>query len=210
MIGIAVTGGAEVVKRLEKAGQDLVDMMREDMERATKLIESDLREKSLTGPKRIDPFWGVMGAEGEALAVRSGATRASIVSRTFRQGSTIVGVVGSPARHLKVLEEGGVVSATGKMLAIPTANAQTPGGSVKDEFRRDLRTVPGLFVIRSKTGRPWLARREGGETELLFLLKDSVTLKAHHAFRASARRMTPRVEALLGSGIGVVVRKANG
>lgn len=173
----------------------------------------NILKRLMTGQKRKDPFWGVMGATTlDSLAVRSGHTRASVVAtgRVYLSGNTLSTFVGTPAEHMKTLEDGGTVRPTsGKFLRIPTAAMQTPSG-VDRLMGRSARTIAGAFIyptkaqvasdkFRGNKGLRWLAiGGRDGRLTLLYLLKESVTIKAHHLFRTMNQRVQPVVARLLG------------
>jgi len=121
----------------------------------------------------------------------------------FRVGAVVVGSVGHPSRHVAALEVGATITArNAKNLAIPTGAALSGGGDLQGRFKgRSLRDVPGLFFLRSKTGRGWLAERTGKKSlRLLFLLKPSVKLPEKRIFRELARRFEPVMVRIFGAG----------
>lgn len=209
-VGITERGGRDLERRLNKRAETLAVEYGRRIERATLETERNLQAVGMTGRSTRHPWWGKVGPDPSThqIAVRTGNTRASVTSRTYRIGNTFVGVVGSPMAHLKLLEEGGEIHGS-PMLRIPLAPAQTPAG-----VDRNLgRSVRGLdFFVwpsrRQRRGRlagrqPHLARVEGGRLRLYYLLKKSVRIRARHVFRATADRMRKRVQSIVNAPISI-------
>jgi hypothetical protein len=186
------------------------------MERAVRMVESDLKANSLTGRKGRDAFWGVTGASGNALGVRSGHTRRSIVARTLvgLGGSSVTGTVGSPLPQMKLHEEGGVVRGN-PWLRIPTRIMQTASG-VDRNAGRSASTIPNTMVLTSKKGNPWvvevgtarskLAAAIQGFPLMLYMLVREVNLRARKPFGKCLERMRPKVRTLFSGRFSAVVR----
>ncbi len=176
---------------------------------AVVMVEADLKTNSFTGKRGSDPFWGVTGAAGDALGVRSGHTRRSIVSRVFTlgAGAVVTGTVGSPLKYMKLHEEGGTVH--GKpWLRIPTKTMQTPAG-VDRMAGRSIRSITEAFLLKSKAGKLWsVIRDRAGQLVFLYLLVRSVRMRARRPFKASLDRTRTKVRALFSRGFSAAVRSA--
>lgn len=146
--------------------------------------------------------------------VRTGLLRNSIrnVAQPYEQGVEFGLRAGSergPLTYARLIERGGVVNAVRTTyLAIPLREAKTAAGVLRPEFAvPTLKMVPGLFVLRSRSGTLFLARALGrtakgrqrtrrysrgdGTTgrsslQILFALKGSVRIPA---FRYLGRAM---------------------
>ena len=186
------------------------------MERAVRMVEADLKKNSFTGKKGNDAFWGVTGATGDALGVRTGHTRRSIVARTFvgSAGTSVTGTIGSPLPQMKLHEEGGTIH--GKpWLRVPTKIMQTPAG-VDVLTGRSARTLPNTTVIKSKAGNPWivevgtarskLAQEFQGFPLMLYMLVKSVKMRARRPFAKCIERMRPKVRALFSGRVTATMR----
>jgi len=209
VIGVSVKGAELAAKRLAQAAADVRVNGERDMRASTLLIRTMLSAE-MTAPEQRDAFWGKKGGT-PGISVRSGKTRASLTPGTlvYRTGTTVVGVVGSGEKHLALLETGGTIS-SGRYLRVPTALAQTPAG-VDRYAGQSIRDIPGAFLLRTKTGRLWAARRRrGGAVELLYLLVRSVKIRGRGIFGRVATLASPEVKAITGRSLEAVVRKANG
>lgn len=212
----ASTKGA-LAKRFARTPKALAQQTKNAMERATVLVQADLTRNSLTGTKGVDPFWGVTGAAGNAVGVRSGHFRRSIARAVFTlPPASVVGTVGSPLPQAKLFEEGGTVR--GKpYLRIPTAVMQT-GAGVDRNAGRSARTIPNTFILKSKRGNLWIA--EGGTTRsklaselngvplLLYMLVRSVNFRKRQPFAESLKRTRAKVGEVLGRAFVASVRGA--
>lgn len=186
------------------------------MERAVRMVEADLKANSLTGKKGSDAFWGVTGASGDALGVRTGHTRRSIVGRTFvgAGGTAVTGTVGSALPQMKLHEQGGEVHGR-PWLRVPTKVMQTPAG-VDSLAGRSAKTLPNTAVIKSRTGKLWivevgtararLAQEIQGFPLMLYMLVRSVKMRARKPFTRCLERMRPKVRALFSGRFSAVVR----
>lgn len=176
-------------------------------------------------------------AAGNVLASReSNGARSRINADVVVRGNTVYAIAGTPDRYVLSNEVGATITPkSGRALALPTANMQTPTGRLKEEWASKLagggwRSLDwkneGLFTLRAKRGGKsggFIARRVGGgapvrgargrmkstrRLELLALLVSQVNLPARHMLLYSARRVDPRVKAILGNAVRVVVMKA--
>lgn len=193
MLSVTSRGMGAAVIAMERRSLRVRMEVRRGMERIVRLVERDVKQKGLTGRKVRHHFWGVMGAEGNALGARSGRTRQSVTARVIDAGPAIIGVVGTPAKHAKIHEHGGTIYGS-PYLRIPTAAAQT-GAGVDRYIGQSARALPGGFIFRSKAGNLWIATREGAQLVLQYLLKRSVTLRARKVFATSLERMRPAIGA---------------
>jgi hypothetical protein len=227
VIGVAVRGAERVMGRLAQAASD----MHAETDRAMRLATLVVRRRlglELTGAEARDGFWGRVGAPGNKLSARSGKTRASLTpgTRVYRTGNLLVGVVGSGEKHLRLHEDGGTISGTSPKgyLRIPTAEAQTPGGS--DRYTgRSIKDIPGAFLIRSATGKLWAVTEAGGRSRratvgglvgkagrhfnFLYLLVKRVTVKPRRIFARVRDESRPQVLELTQGRVTAMVRKAN-
>lgn len=213
MIGVAVSGAEKVLANLNRAVAEVRSQGETAMRAATKFV-GHLLYLELTGAESRDPFWGKVGSKGMGLSVRSDKTRASLTpgTRVYREGTTVVGVIGSAEPHLKLHEDGATVSGTSPKgyLRIPTAAAQMHSG-VDRYTGIGARDIPGAFILKSKTGNLWIAIRKGkrGVLTLLYLLKKSVTLRPRHIFARVRDQAQPEVVKITDETISAIVRKAN-
>ena len=211
MIGLEVRGVSETQRRLSQVPADLDDAERQTVQQGSIIARRKLVER-MSRSGGSDPFWGRRSPEGAYLGSRSGKSRQRLSpgGLAFKVGGRWQSMVGSPDRHIEFLEEGGTISGK-QYLRIPTAAAQTAGGSDRNRGR-SLRDVPGLFLLRSKRGKLWAAMstHRGRAITLLYLLVRSVTMRPRGLFAAVAREMEPVLRALGGERVASVVRKANG
>lgn len=206
MLAINGHGLAAVIGRLERAGLAVRVETRREMSRIVHAVERDLKRNSLTGRKGSHPLFGVTGAAGDSLGVRSGRTRNSIVARVLDTPAGVVGVVGSPEKHVALHERGGTIHGN-PYLRIPTREMQTAAG-VDRLAGRSARSIVGAFLLKSKAGNLWIAARgRGRELVLLYLLKRSVTFRPRRMFQRTLERMRPLI---LASMRNVAARVARG
>jgi len=188
------------------------------MEQAVRLTEADLKRNSLSGRKGRDAFWGVTGASGDELGVRSGHMRRSIAAHVFTGmgGLHVTGVVGSPLKQMRIHEEGGTIH--GKpWLRIPTRVMQTSAGLDRNAGR-SITTIPNTTIIKSRAGNPWvvevgtarsrLAQEIQGFPLMLYLLKAFVKMRARRPFKRCLDRMRPKLRALFSGRFSATVRSA--
>ena len=199
-------GFNRLVRRLGAVGEATPKLIEHAIEQATRIAEADLKRNGMTGIKGNNSFFGVTGAGAPTIGVRSGATRRSVTARTFKVNNVYIGVVGSPAKYLKIIEEGGTIVGS-PMLRIPLAAAQT-GAGVDRNMGRSVRGVSGFFVWPSRKQREgtlgrikgtYLAKSAGGRLELWYLLKASVTIKPHRVFEAAAKRANREIHTRFGN-----------
>lgn len=209
-------GSGKVARRLARVPPALKERAHRTMEVAVRLTEGDLKAHALTGKKGQDAFWGVTGATGDALGVRTGHTRRSIATAVFGAfPAGVVGTVGSALRQMKLHEEGGTI--TGKpWLRIPTRVMQRPGSGTDALAGKSARSLPNTFILKSKSGNLWIA--EGGTPRaklaqelngvplLLYMLVHSITLRARRPFAGTLARVRGRVGKLFGAMFTATVR----
>jgi len=141
-------------------------------------MASDLKRNELTGKAGASGFWGKTGAGGDSLAVVTGHTRRTIVSRVFSRALSIIGVIGSPLKSFAMHEFGGTIRGR-PYLRIPTAWMKKPSG--QDRLSgRSARTLPGTAVFRSRAGNLFVWQRRPTGPVPLYMLKTSVKLRARH------------------------------
>lgn len=212
---LSVQSRGGLAKRFARTPKALANATRRTMETATVMVEADLKRNALTGTKGRDPFWGVTGASGSALGVRSGHTRRSIARAVFTlPPAAVVGTIGSPLPQMKLHEQGGTVQ--GKpWLRIPTAVMQTAAG-VDRLAGRSARTLPNTTIIKSRKGALWiaevgtprsrLAAELNGVPLLLYKLVRSVTLRPRRIFTETLKRNRPKLRSMFGSMFTATVR----
>lgn len=212
MIGIGITlrGVKEAERRYAQAVKETGTAIERAVSRSSLLLSRETRLQ-LSGRGSSDSFLGKRGAPAPLLGVRSGATRVRITpgGRVYRSGNTYFSAIGSADRYMKMHEEGGTITGN-KFLRIPLAAAQTPAG-VDREAGHSLRSVPGIFFIRSKGGNLFAVRKASRRSrmEFLYLLKPSVTIPARRPFATVRDRVAPQVSALTGGEVAVVMQRAN-
>jgi hypothetical protein len=190
MAGIAIRGGDGVARmslRLQSRAGKLYMKSTLAMQRVTLKLERDVKRDGFTGHADDNAFFGKGGATGDALAVRTGQARRSVVQRVFTKALAVVGVVGSPLAYVHMHEFGGTVR--GKpYLRIPTGYAKTPSG-VDRYAGISARAIPNTAIFRSRAGNLFVwevgsARaKASGRAIPLYLLKTSVKLRARHMFK---------------------------
>jgi hypothetical protein len=228
-INMKLRGGALLQYWRSFKPADFRTAVQRRMFEAVSIMHTDLARNSFSG-KVVRSGMFTSSAPGNQLAARTGSTRSRLTHEVLTRGSTVVGVVGSPDRHVLANEKGATITPKkGKMLAIPTNTILTPTGALKNEWAaklagggwRGIWDAEGLFVWRGKrrgSSGAWIARTKPGtagpavrgaggkfkstrKLELLAYLTPSVTLVPRHMLRTSARRVAPRVAAVLGVGV---------
>jgi hypothetical protein len=211
MIGVSVKGAQKAVRNMAGAAKNVAVESRRAMVKSVALVRR-LLTTELTAPESRDAFWGKVGAKGSGLSVRSGKTRASLSAgtRIYQNGATLIGVVGSAEKHLRLHEDGGTISGTSPKgyLRIPTAAAQT-GAGVDRYAGRSIKDIAGAFLFKSKRGNLWAAIRRGKSLTLLYLLKKSAYMKPRRIFARTRDSSRPQVLELTRGAIRTVVQKAN-
>jgi len=209
MIAIELRGVAELERKLGELERALPGIQERAVREASLLVHRRLKER-MSASSGFHPFWGREGAAGEALAVRSGQSRARLTpgGQVLRSGDRVFASVGSPDRHVAFLEAGGTISGR-PYLSLPLASSQTAQGV--DRLRgKSLRDVPGVFFIRSLAGRLFAAREVGRgrsrRVEFLRLLVRSVTLRGRHLFASTRRQVEPEVLALTQRQVSLGLR----
>lgn len=212
MIGVSVLGADRVAGRLVAAGARVRAEQERAVGAAALVVQREIQQRmGVATPS--DPFWGRQGSDREGyLGARSGQSRRKVTaSRPVRLGAVVTAVVGSPDKHVAMLEDGGTV--TGKQfLRIPLANAQTAQG-VDRWTGTSIRDIPGAFLIRTLRGNLFAVREAGGSRsrrlDFLYMLVRKVRLKGRHLFRHARLAAQPAVERLVRGAVTQVVRGAN-
>src|SRR5215510_327317 len=121
--------------------------MRESLE----LISETARTKYLAGP-----YPSLLQPRTQRLRASVGRGDRDNIFEVKTQGTVVTGTLGTKVVYARVHEEGsgylpgGVIKPTrGQYLAIPTDLAKTTGGVVKAEYHKPLRSIPGLYLMRS-------------------------------------------------------------
>jgi hypothetical protein len=205
VIAVSQNGLDKVAANLARGRNSVRQETRSAMERVVRTIEADLKGRGLSGAKGFRPLFGVTGAQGDSLGVRSGRTRRSIVARVLDVGPTVIGLVGSPEKYMRAHEEGATIHGG----RIPTVNAQTAAG-VDRYAGRSIRSIAGAFLFRSRAGNLWGAIRQGGRLVLLFLYPKVIRLRARRVFGKTLERNRGTIRAELTKGAARIVAHANG
>lgn len=204
MIAIEVRG----VERLEGSLARLEVELDRAQERAVAAGSVIVREKlveRMSDPGGSHPFFGRTGGAGDTLAARSGQSRARLTpaGQTVRAGDSVFATVGSPDPHVAFLEEGGTINGR-PYLSVPLAANQTAQGV-------DRGRLPGGFIIRSKAGNLFVARRKGRNgLELLRMLLRQVTIRGRHVFARARAEAEPEIARRAEAEVNLAVRRANG
>jgi hypothetical protein len=224
LIGVAVKGADRAAKKVAEAAASVKKSAETAMREAVKLVTRNLKER-MTGKDRRHPFWGKVGADGHSLSARSGKTRASLTAgtRIYWQGKSVIGVVGSAEKSLKLHEDGGTIGPTkGQYLRIPTKMAQTPAG-VDRWAGRSARDIPGTFLVRAGAGKKsklWVVRAIGGSysgigpanvkrMDFLYLLVRSVNIRPRKLFQKTMEVTQTPVREITRAHVTQIVNKAN-
>jgi phage gpG-like protein len=208
VIAISTKGVPNVLANMDRGVVAVRREKRVAMERVVRTVERDLKQRGLTGQKGSHPLFGVTGASGNSVGVRSGHLRRSIVSRVFDAAGVSIGVIGSPLPQAKVHEKGGVISGS-PYLRIPTREMQT-GAGVDRLAGQSARSLPNSFVFRSKAGNLWIAMRNGGQLVLAYLLKLQVKIRARRPFGATLDRNRQLIRDTFKRGGASITSAANG
>jgi hypothetical protein len=217
VIGIEVRGLARMVGKLVGAASAATAAARRLAGLASVLARRKLVARMSARAPR-DPFWGKGSPPGAFLGRRTGQTAARLSpgGLVVQLGNSFRSTVGSPDPHVKLHEEGGTIHGTSPrgFLRIPTAAAQSPSGAEQQRFAgRSLRAVAGLFAVRTRGGRLWIAERQGGpgseRITLLFLLKQTARMRPRGIFAAVRAEMERELLALGQVEATLLVAKAN-
>lgn len=197
--------------RAERAGAE------RGISRAAYIMDRDLKTVAFAGKKarRVGLF---LEAPAQfALGVRSGQTAASVTTFVVRRGNEIVAASGSALPHVLWNERGATVRPVrARALAMPTVNALTRGGDLRNVFAghgslRDARPFgQRMFVHESPGGSAWLAARRGerGRLVLFFLLRRIAHVPARYAVRTAKRRVEPEIVREVGANVVVAATGA--
>lgn len=226
-LGRFAKGAAGIPAVLPRTNADIVT-------RAALLAERDLKNIALAGgaPGRSGLFRTAKA--GFVLGNRTGHAAASVTSGVFKDGDAWVGAAGSPLKYVLYNEDGATIQKAGGALALPTVNALTPAGALKNRFAglqslRQARDDGGkkLFVWKGKkkgTDGSWLAGtsgagagtvvrgpgglfKRGGRLVLYFLLRHIVHIPARYMFRNAKRRIEPQIVEYGGTQIPLTIHR---
>lgn len=212
----------ELARKAKAAGQGTNKENAEMAVFAAQLGERDLKTIAFNagGVERRGMF--MIAPPRFGLGVRSGHLAASVVSDVSRFDDVWVATAGTPLRYALTNEIGATIRPKhGRFLALPTVNALTPTGDLKNRFAgltslRQARDPGGkpLFFKRAKrrgTAGGWLAGTQGkgagtvvrdkktgrfargGALVLYFYLVTQVNVPARYAVRAARRRIDPQL-----------------
>lgn len=150
-----------------------------------------------------------------ALSVRTGNLRRSILGTATVEPSGALAVslrAGGGAKAVKyarIQELGGTVTPKrGRYLRIPLKAAKTAAGV--DRYAGPLRqALPGLFVIRAKSGKLFLVRPKGrGKSrglEFLYLLVEKSTIPARPYLRPSMDDVAQSLKTNMGAALSAAI-----
>lgn len=126
----------------------------------------------------------------KAVRVRSGALQRSLRVTSRARGDRTQLVIASRDPAARVQEEGATLRSNGRPMTVPV-------GAFLAEGMRDASDVPGLFPIRARDGRVYLATRSGRQLSIRFALRHEVRQEgrgwATTATKSAARKMEPDV-----------------
>lgn len=191
MIGFSQNGAKRVATKMHRlaAGQIKAANLR-STEFSARIVEHDLKQRRFSG---------------RPIKVRSGITRNSI--RTQLNRSEPSAVVGSPLRHVPVLEDGKTIRPRRrKYLTIPLAAAKTGLGRSRGDARTVGARYQSTFFRRSKRGNLILYGKRGHNITPLFVLKKSVRIPAKRPFALSMQHTRIGVVRKYDQEIGRVLR----
>lgn len=161
MIGLQVRGIEATRSRLQKASIEANTGANRMMRLASLMMRKKLALRMSKAGKR-DSFWGKQSPKGAFLGARSGLTRIRLSPGgvVIRVGDVLTAPVGSPDKHVRLHEFGGIVKGESPkgFLRIPTAQMQTTAG-VDRLLGRSARILSNAFIFRSKAGNLWIASR---------------------------------------------------
>lgn len=183
----------EWARRLEaRSGPALAALLRRELAAEALRAEAGAKAFATTRPR-----------------VRSGRLRASISGavRATPDGAEVSVRAGHGATvtYARAQEEGASIRPRGRYLAIPLPAARTAAGVTRGRFVRPggLRSVPGLFVVRGRSGRLLLCERKtGGGIRPLFVLHPGpIRIPATWFLRRAVEDSARRLQALLPHAI---------
>jgi len=208
-IFIRSRGATGLSQRFTKANAKIGAEVERGVERATILLERELKTSALRGQRAPSGLFRG-GGVGSTLAVGTGAARASIVRAVFTkiEGLTrrVVGVVGSPLVYLAVHERGATIHGR-PWLTIPTIYARRFQTIVRGKTSKSA-TLATTFFKRTKSGAIFLFGKTGkrGKAVPLFLLKHSVTLRPRRMFASTLDANRAAISSLMVRAVEAGVR----
>lgn len=122
-----------------------------------------------------------------------------------RDGDVVGAAAHSELIYARILDQGGTIfPKTVNQLAIPFPGVKLPVGKWPRHFAKG-----ELFKIRSRAGNDILMKRIGkkGKLQPMFVLKDSVTIKASNYIDYAANIAQPGIEEIMGEGLARIVDK---
>ncbi len=169
---MSVKGATALAKKLDRWGRSELHKTNVlSVEAACRTVEKDVKGRRFSG----DP-----------IHVRSGITRASIRTQLDR-GRNPNGTVGSPIKHIGVLEDGKTITPkTKQYLTIPLRAALTASGKSRGNARTVAAAFPHSFIRKSKRGKLILFGKRGDTLTPLFVLVKKVRIPAFHPFQKAA------------------------
>ncbi len=193
VIPLATVGISRLEEKLKALKQGIPAQMVDAIERASLLVEREVKQKQLSGRR----------GTRTGLDVDTGQLRASFSSSVFVVGERVVGIVGSPSVYSRIHESGGEIRPkAAKALAIPL----TPEAKINKP-----RQMGDLFVWQNQdTGKAFLARsEEGGGLTLHYFLTGGVTIPARKYLTKAQQAVKKDVVNLVGKGVSIAIQKAD-
>ena len=205
---VIVRGLSECERNLRNASTAAKTASQRSVAAGGMLVLRALKQR-MSGPPRMDPFWGRTGAAGDFLGTRTGGTRNRLQGgQVMGSGDSYWTAVGSPDKYVKNAEEGASLS-TGGFFRIPTAAAQT-GSGVDRLSGQSIKGRAGYALVRSKAGKLWGILNEARKTSFMYLFVKRIMIKGHHVFARTRTDAEPKVRAIAGLEVQTIVRVGNG
>jgi hypothetical protein len=207
-VAVIVRGLSECERNLRNGASAAKVASQRSVARAGLLVLRELKQR-MSGPAKMDPFWGRVGAPGDFMGARTGGTRNRL------QGGNVMGsgdsywtAIGSPDKYVRTAEEGGPLSTSG-FFRIPTAAAQTASG-VDRLAGQSIRGRAGFRLVRTKAGNLWGIFESARKSTFMYLFKKRITIRGHHVFARTRADAEPKVRSIAGLEVQTVVRVGNG
>ena len=212
-----VSGRIRGVSELRQGLAQGVEILRAEMSKA---MRASLFTVTRTAQKEF-----LSGPRPERLGVRSGRLRASLnegdrdlIYRVEDRQAQVVGTVGTNVVYAAIHETGGIIRPIhGRYLAVPTMLALSASGVLKPQYNRPLKEIPGLVIIRTKSGvlfaqerQPAMGRQRRSIARALFWLVRKVTIPPRPYLGPALRRSGPAITGLFAAALRAVERQLQG
>lgn len=193
--GIRVLGADEFTAFATALPRYVVEEMKPGIKRAQLLVQTAVRRHAS----------GVSVGAGSDIAPSRGKLAQSwqVGAIEVRGLTDVRGPVGSNLAYAAIHEFGGTIRPrSARALTIPVSPLAA---------RKRARDFQGAFILQTRDGAAYIARRAGGarsaRIELLFLLKKQVTLRARHYVSNALKDVDPQLEPVLGQAIGAAIAR---